>query len=669
MKKLQNYIWLMLVLSTLYIQANNGKVTFVYPVDNINIDGSFEDWNNIKMIPLLDGLPDGIATKDFQAIFQIGYNEIESAIYFIVEVTDNSYVFDESKPWYRKDNLVLYINPQHSERAATASMLILNEDGIQLEQPDVSHQFLEKSSIIWKLKRRGNKRYYEGKILLKEGIQAYRSVGFDVMVCDIDKNETSKYVTWGKGGEKQYRSGQLGDAVFLKEIDKTYGELKGEVIWEEDIKDPLPDVVKIKSIKHPELWITIEVDSTGNFSTKLPIGDYAIQSAYKIASPEADNGDNNQSRIDDTYRKKFSIKSTSTTDIETFKIPTYKLPHYIYENEGVLHNFDSSDIHKVDNFIATICDYYNIPGASVGLIKDGKVVYHNQFGVENLLTQNPVTEDILFQAASVTKSVFAFIVLRLVEQGIFDLDKPLYEYLDFPNIAHNKNYKLLTARMVMSHQSGLPNWGWGGPQGHLSGQKTDLLFTPGTEYEYSGEAFEYLGRVIEKVSGKVLEELLKEEVIDVLDMPEIYFKDNGKVMQTRGHYADGKPTYYGLPYRAGVAYSILAEAKAFSYFVAGLSNKKGLSEAMYDEIGKRLAFTNKFDSPDNLYWNVGTSLGFFVQDTPYGKAILHGGNNGNFQAEFILFTEKKMGFVVFTNSNTGHKLAQELGKYLIHGKN
>lgn len=654
---------------TLSIQANNGKVIFAYPVENINIDGDFADWNNIKMVSLLNGLAKNIKAKDFEAEFQLGYNETEHAFYFIAKVTDNDYVFDKSQPWFRKDNLILYINPQHSERAATASMIILNEDGVQLIQADKSHQFVEESSIVWKLKKKGHKRYYEGKILLKEGIQAYRSIGLDVMVCDIDKNDTSKYVTWGKGGEKHYRSGQLGDAVFLKENDKAYGKIKGKVTWEENIKDPLPDVVKIKSLHHPEFWITTEVDSIGEFSITLPFGNYAIQSAYKIASPALDSGTNNQSRIDDAYKKEFVIEQHKSIDLGTFKIPTYKIPYYLYEDEGVLLHYDSSKSQKIDNFISTICTYYNIPGASVALLKDGKMVYYNHFGVENLLTQNPVEESTLFQAASVTKSVFAFIVLRLVEKGIINLDKPLYQYLEFENIKHNKDYKLLTARLILSHQSGLPNWAWGGPEGHLSGKKTDLLFTPGDKYQYSGEAFEYLGRVVEAISKKDLNKLLKEEVIEALDMPEMYFHDNGIITQARGHYADGRPTFYGLPYRAGVAYSLLSEAKAFAQFIVALSNKKGLSEKMYQQLEKRLAFTTDFDSPDSHYWNVGTSLGFFVQDTPFGKAIMHGGNNGNFQSEFVLYTEKKMGFVVFTNNNTGHKLAQELGKYLIYGNN
>ena len=660
---------LILVFSTSQFSfANNGKVTFAYPLEGIIIDGDFSDWDDLHMTPLSEGLPQNTSEIDFNAKFMVGYGLSEKALYFVVEIEDDDYILDKSKPWHQKDNLVLYFNPLHSERAATASMLILNEEGIDIEQPDASHQFLKEGNIEWKMRKKGKKRYYEGKVILGNNIKAFKSIGFDILIVDADEKANTKYVGWGKGHMKEYRSGQLGDVVLLSTENKSFGKVTGKIKWEQNIIDPLPSVVKIRSVKHSEFWIAIEVDSTGQFAMELPIGRYDIQSLYKIASPTDDKGTYNQSRIDDTSKKEFSITKNKNTDIGVFKISTFRLPTYIYEEEGVLHDFDTTTAQKVDNFISTICSYYNIPGASVALIKNGEMVYSNHFGVENLLTQKPVTESTLFQAASITKSVFAFIVLRLVEKRLIDLDKPLDEYLEFKNIEHNEHYKLITARIVLSHQSGLPNWALGGPGGFNSGQKTDLLFKPGTQYGYSGEAFAYLGRVVEKVTGKDLNQLLQEEVIEALGIPQMYLNDNGEITQARGHYADGRPTYYGMPYEPGVAHTLLTEASAFAKFVVALSNKKGLSDNMYQELEKRLALTTNFESPDNLYWNVGTSLGFFVQDTPFGTAIMHGGNNGDFQAEFVLYTEKKMGFVVFANSNTGHKLAQELGVYLMYGK-
>ena len=63
-------------------------------------------------------------------------------------------------------------------------------------------------------------------------------------------------------------------------------------------------------------------------------------------------------------------------------------------------------------------DYYKIPGISVAVIKDSKVVYHRGFGVKNTATKEPVTDDTVFEAASMTKPVFAYTVLRLVDRGV-----------------------------------------------------------------------------------------------------------------------------------------------------------------------------------------------------------------------------------------------------------
>ena len=140
---------------------------------------------------------------------------------------------------------------------------------------------------------------------------------------------------------------------------------------------------------------------------------------------------------------------------------------------------------------------------SVAVIKDSKVVYHRGLGVRNTLTQDPVTDDTVFEAASMTKPVCAYIVLRLVDRGVLMLDTPLYTYLPYEDIAYDDRYKLITARMILTHRSGFPNWRNG---------KLDIKFTPGTEFSYSGEGFVYLGKVIEKLTGKKLVQLCQEEV-------------------------------------------------------------------------------------------------------------------------------------------------------------
>ena len=640
--------------------SNNGQLTYS-PPKVVKVDGKTTDWDGIEPTALAK------PTKSLTASFKTSYQLEGQALNFLVVVEDNSYQFSKANAWYQNDNLVIYLNPIHSEVAATCSMVIVNERGITIHQPDEAHQVLNKQYIQTKVLRKRGKTIYEGSIKLGDYVQANRSIGFDMMVVDADKAQNTTYNNWGPGGNKEYRSGQLGDLVFLASLTDVFGTVEGKVKWKDNQQDALPAVIKVKSKKHPKFWVNTALDSLGHFSVELPVGTYALYAAHKIGASSLDNGYNNQLRTDTHAQLGFTVVESQTSDIGLFSIPTYKFPSYLYHEQGVLHDYDASKKEEVDGFIQATCKYYNIPGASVAMVKDGRIVYHNVFGVDNLLTQQPVSGQTKFQAASVTKSVFAFIVLRLVEQGIIDLDKPLYQYLPFENIAHDPHYQLITAKWVLSHRSGLPNWAFGGPGRYKNGQKANLAFEPGTRFQYSGEAFEYLGRVVEHLTQKGLSQLLEEEVVKPLKIPPLYFHDDGTLDCANGHYADGRPTYWGMPPVPGVAHSMLTEAKAFAHWMSALANQKGLSQAMYQRLQQRLSTTDQFNSPENLYWNVGVSLGFFVQDTPYGTAILHGGNNGDFQAEFILFPESKMGFVVFTNSNAGHKLGQHLGKYLIHG--
>ncbi|WP_315815533.1 serine hydrolase domain-containing protein [Paraflavitalea speifideaquila] len=156
---------------------------------------------------------------------------------------------------------------------------------------------------------------------------------------------------------------------------------------------------------------------------------------------------------------------------------------FLIPGKGVLHQFTLADSGRIDQFIKTYQQYYKIPGASLALIKDGRVVYHKVYGVKNAFTGEAVDSLTLFEAASVTKPVFAFAVLRLAERGLIDLDKPLYLYLPYKDIEDDERYKLMTVRHVLTHRTGFPNWRDG---------KLTLLFTPGEKYNYSGEGFEYL---------------------------------------------------------------------------------------------------------------------------------------------------------------------------------
>src|SRR5215210_5440517 len=98
----------------------------------------------------------------------------------------------------------------------------------------------------------------------------------------------------------------------------------------------------------------------------------------------------------------------------------------------------------------------SVPGLALGII-EGKRVYRRGFGDAIEESAQPVSDETVFEAASLGKPVFAYAVLRLVDAGVIDLDRPLYDYLPLPD-ADNSRMKRVTARHVLSHTTGLPNW-------------------------------------------------------------------------------------------------------------------------------------------------------------------------------------------------------------------
>ena len=133
-----------------------------------------------------------------------------------------------------------------------------------------------------------------------------------------------------------------------------------------------------------------------------------------------------------------------------------------------------------------------VPGASIAVVDRGKLAWSGSFGVKNILTRDPVREDTLFEAASMTKPVFAYVVMRLVDEKRLDLDRPLALYRRPANLGTDPNLERITARHVLGHSTGLPNWATG-----------PLVTTsaPGSSYTYSGEAFIWLQLVVETIMG------------------------------------------------------------------------------------------------------------------------------------------------------------------------
>ena len=154
--------------------------------------------------------------------------------------------------------------------------------------------------------------------------------------------------------------------------------------------------------------------------------------------------------------------------------------------------------------LALLKDAACVPGLCAVLLRRGKVAWTHATGVSKAGTSQMVDQDTMFEAASVSKAVFAYIALQLADQGVLDLDKPLASYLRPAYLPDDPAFAVITSRHVLTHTSGLPNWGEDAKPESLR-----LQFPPGTHVSYSGEGLFWLQLVAEHLTGEGLDALAR----------------------------------------------------------------------------------------------------------------------------------------------------------------
>ena len=330
----------------------------------------------------------------------------------------------------------------------------------------------------------------------------------------------------------------------------------------------------------------------------------------------------------------------------------------------------SLSVVKLNTAIEKAMKDYNLPGLSVAIINKNQLVYQKVFGVTNSDTKEPLNNQSIFEGASLSKPIFAYFVMKMVENGIIELDKPLYQYLPHPGISPESqtDYKLITARMVLSHQTGFPN--------HANNQPIKLAFKPGTDFMYSGEAYQYLAAIIGIKLGvgfkKGLNQLFQEKVTQPLNMPHTTFiwDDYLESHKVFGHNNEGQPTqnkpregrWSGKTFNAFS--SVHSEALEYSRFIIAMLKKEGLSKASFDEMLKEQTQFKDNDSMKLETGQTGWGLGFAQKPTENGMMHLHTGNNHDFQAYAMFVPEQEYGLVLFTNCGNMLPFLKEISKTL-----
>ena len=301
--------------------------------------------------------------------------------------------------------------------------------------------------------------------------------------------------------------------------------------------------------------------------------------------------------------------------------------------------------------IPKLMEMANIPGMSIAVIRDGKIFWSGAFGLRNRETNEPVDENTIFEAASLTKTITAAAALKLVERGKLDLDKALAEYLPYPKLSGDERYKKITARHVLTHTTGLPNWG------------NRLIREPGELYGYSGEGFLYLGRTIEKITGLSLEEFAKKEIFQPLGMSRTSYIWNDIFAEniSAGHDRHGFASQRGRQTEPNGGASLLTTARDYATFLCSIMDNQVLEQKTIDMmLTPHVRVTKRRDSKNELDEHVSWGFGWGIQSGNTENGFWHWGDNGQLRAYTVSYRERKEGLVFFANSENLFLIAEPL---------
>ena len=320
---------------------------------------------------------------------------------------------------------------------------------------------------------------------------------------------------------------------------------------------------------------------------------------------------------------------------------------------------------SIDAYIKSQMTKMQVPGVSFAIINDGKLAYHQVYGLANMASQKPVAHSTLFEGASTSKPVFAYMTMFLVEDGQLDLDTPLVNYLAREyqsNYNFDERYARITPRMVLSHTTGFPNW-------RDNGDLT-IGFDPGTNFSYSGEGYQFLVRTLESIletDYNGLEEYYQKKVAEPLGMTHTkYVQDKYNRTHKAIPHKEGKPMAINLwmAEEFNAASALHTEAAEFSKWIIALFEENGLSGASLDKL-----FTDQIsvDQAPGLFSEegaIGWTLGFAKYDLNDHVVYGHEGNNDGFNALFLLDREKKWAMIQFNNANEVYDFGFDLFGYL-----
>lgn len=302
---------------------------------------------------------------------------------------------------------------------------------------------------------------------------------------------------------------------------------------------------------------------------------------------------------------------------------------------------------------------YGVPGLAIASIESGRVSWMGAFGKAD--EQRPLRRNTVFNVASLTKPMFAVMVMHLVQDGRFYLDDPLSQYWIDPDVENDPRHWQLTARVSLSHQTGFPNW-----RGNNS---LHFMFDPGSRHEYSGEGFEYLRRAVEHKTGNTMAELMEQYVTAPLKLNQTYYGWHRSLEPRIATGYDESASPMDMAYlrnrEANAAANTFTTIADYGEFAAWVSRGAGLDKMLLKEMMRPQSM---HENPWEFF-----GLGWRLLQLEENTILEHDGREDGVRTQVFVDPVHQSGLVLLTNSSNGELLvrpltlaAMEDGEALMH---
>lgn len=366
-----------------------------------------------------------------------------------------------------------------------------------------------------------------------------------------------------------------------------------------------------------------------------------------------------------------------------FPILLLTMSHYCFGQKITRLDGSVVSMTEIDAMVGKLMDSANVQGLNLAIINHNKIACIKSYGYSNKPKNALMDTATIVYGASFSKAVFGYLVMKLVQEKVIDLDKPLYKYLKkplpeyeyFADLKNDDRWKLITPRMCLSHTTGLPNVRWVNP---ISGEMDTLgviriYFTPGTKYAYSGEGFKLLQLAIEEHTQKNVDELATEKIFKPFGMYRtgyIWHTSFGDDNVAVGHADNGAVEYKKKRTEAVAGGSIVTTIADFARFIENVMQHKGLNNKSFSTmLSPQIAIHSKIQFPpittetttenDAIQLSYGLGWGLFNCQTN-GKAFFKEGNGGTWRNYNVNFPEKGISVIIMTNSENGEMTFQPL---------